>query len=174
MDHSISLLIFGLDSYVEVASAGLVLWRLTGRALDLKRERTAVVAIGALLVLLACAATAASIVALVRLEHPETAVFALAISSTSMVLLLVFWQVKRRLAQALQSQVVASDATCSFACARLSFVLLVGSLVYQVDARAWWVDAAAALVLSALFAKEGCDMARSALSASFSGGCGCA
>lgn len=44
--RSISLCIFGLDSLIEVASACLVLWRLFGNALDLRRERAAVLAIG--------------------------------------------------------------------------------------------------------------------------------
>ena len=45
-ERSISLCIFGLDSLIEVASACLVLWRLFGNALDLRRERGAVLAIG--------------------------------------------------------------------------------------------------------------------------------
>ena len=45
-DRSISLCIFGLDSLIEVASACLVLWRLFGNALDLRRERAAVLSIG--------------------------------------------------------------------------------------------------------------------------------
>ncbi|KAK9818982.1 hypothetical protein WJX81_008404 [Elliptochloris bilobata] len=171
---SISLCIFGVDSLIEVASACLVLWRLYGNALDLRRERAAVLAIGALLVLLACTATVASIVALARREHPETAVFALAISSTSLVLLTAAWLAKRRLAKALRSAVLASDAACSFACARLAAVLLAGSVAFMVAPGAWWVDAAAALVLAAFFAKEGADMTRAALSPAFAGGgCGC-
>ena len=126
-----------------------------------------------LLVLLACAATAASIAALIRHECPETATFALAISSVSLVLLTGLWLVKRRLAKKLHSEVLACDATCSFACARLSLVLLVGSLVYQVEPRVWWIDAAAAMALSMLFVKEGIGMIHSAMSKSFSGGCGC-
>jgi len=173
MDKYISLMIFGLDSFIEVASAVLVVWRLLGKPVDLKRERAAVLTIGILLVLLAGAATSASIIALVKHEHPETATFALAISSVSSVLLTISWLVKRRLAKKLNSAVLAADATCSFACARLSLILLGGSLIYQVDSRAWWVDAAAALLLSAFFLKEGTDMARSAMSPSFSGGCGC-
>lgn len=173
MDKYISLMIFGLDSFIEVASATLVLWRLMGRPIDLKRERAAVLTIGILLVLLACAATSASIFALVKHEHPETAAFALAISSISFVFLTITWLFKRRLAKRLNSAVLAADATCSFACARLSLVLLGGSLIYLVDPRVWWVDAATALLLSAFFLKEGVDMARSAMSSSFSGGCGC-
>lgn len=124
--------------------------------------------------LLACAATAASVIALVRREHPETAVAALAISATSLTLLTAAWLAKRRLAQALGSAVLASDAMCSLACACLAGVLLVGSVAFLAAPSAWWVDAAAALTLAALFAREGARMARAALSPSFAGGgCGC-
>ena len=130
-------------------------------------------AIGGLLLLLACAATSASIVALTRREHPETAVFALVISSISLALLTAMWAAKRHLAKALDSALLASDATCSFACARLSLALLLGAVIFKAVPGAWWVDAAAALVLSVLFAKEGADMVRAARSPSFTGGCGC-
>ena len=127
-----------------------------------------------LLVLLACAATAASVAALVRRERPETAVAALAISATSLMLLTAAWLAKRRLAKTLGSAVLASDATCSLACACLAGVLLVGSVAFTVAPSAWWVDAAAALALAALFAWEGARMARAALSPAFTGGgCGC-
>lgn len=174
LDRSISLFIFGLDSLIEVISASLVVWRLLGNPADPKRERAAVLAIGALLLLLAGAATSASIVALARREHPETAVVAIVISGVSLVVLTILWLGKRRLAKALASAVLASDATCSFACARLSLVLLVGSLVFQAAPGAWWVDAAAALLLSGFFVREGVQMVRHALSTSFAGGgCGC-
>ena len=124
--------------------------------------------------LLACAATAASVAALVRGERPETAVAALAISATSLTLLTAAWLAKRRLAKTLESAVLASDATCSLACACLAGVLLVGSVAFTVAPGAWWVDAAAALALAVLFAREGAVMARAALSPSFTrGGCGC-
>jgi len=159
LDRQLSLMVFGVDSLVEVASASLVLWRLLGRAADVRRERAATLAAGALLILLACA---------------ESTAFGIAISCTTAVLLTGLWLAKRRVARQLDSQILASDATCSFACARLALVLLLGSVLFRVWPGGWWVDAAAALVLSLFFLREGVQMIRHAASPGFSGGCSCA
>lgn len=173
-DASISLMIFGVDSLIEVTSSCLVLWRLLGRNVSLKEERLVVKIMGSLLLLLATAAMAASIIALVRHESPETSIPTIVISSISFVLLSILYVLKRMLAKKLKSSVLASDATCSFACARLSLVLLVGSVLFRTVPGVWWVDAAAAMVLSLFFAKEGVDMLKHAMSPHFQGGgCGC-
>jgi len=174
LDRQLSLMIFGVDSLVEVVSASLVLWRLLGRAADVRRERAATLAAGGLLFLLACAATAASAVVLVRREHPETTLFGIIISCITAVLLTGLWLAKRAVARRLDSQILASDATCSSACARLALVLLLGSVLFRVWPGGWWVDAAAALVLSLFFLREGVQMIRHAASPGFSGGCSCA
>ena len=83
------------------------------------------------------------------------------------------WRAKLRVAQALDSATVAADAACSRACIQLSAVLFVGSLVFLLAPALWWVDAAAALALSLLIAREGWDMVRAARSPAFTGGCGC-
>lgn len=174
MDRQISLMIFGVDSLIEVASASLVVWRLLGKTMDIGRERKATLVIGVLLVLLFCAAAGASIAGLVRREHPETTTFAIIISSISVVLLTGLWLAKRKVAVKLKSSTLASDAVCSFACARLSLILLLGSVIYKASSTVWWIDAAAALVLSMFFLKEGAQMIKHALSDEFSGGsCGC-
>ena len=168
----ISLLIFGLDSLVEVASVLLVLWTLRGWSIGKARERLATGGIGLLLVLLACAATAASIVHLVRHETPESATPGLIIGCVSTFDMLCFAAVKRYLARRLHSPVLASDAVCSLACAALGVVLVIGSAVYIAHPSVWWIDAAGALVLAVLIVREGCMMARNALSNEFKvGGC---
>lgn len=174
LDKQVSLAVFGVDSLIEVVSACMVLWRLLGRAVDLKREFAATVTIGGLLVLLFCAALGASVAGLLRREHPETTTFGIAVSGAGVVVLTAMWLAKRTLARSLNSSALAADAVCSLACARLSLVLLTGSAVYKAHSSTWWADAAAALVLSLFFLKEGVQLIRHALSPSFSGGgCGC-
>ena len=172
-NKSVSLGVFGADSLIEIVSTAFVVWRLAGRGAALSRERVGTFCIGVLLVLLFVAAVAASTVALAKEEHPESTTSNIIIASISVVLLLGAWQAKLRVARKIRSPTLLADANCSFACARLSLVLLVGGLVYRFVHSAWWVDAAAALVLSLVFLKEGVEGMQHALSKEFAGGCGC-
>ena len=172
-DKSVSLGVFGADSLIEIISTSFVVWRLAGRGNALSRERIGTFCIGLLLVLLFVAAVAASAVALAKKEHPESTTFNIIIASISVTLLLGAWQAKLRVARKIRSPTLSADANCSFACARLSLVLLVGSLIYKFVHSAWWIDAAAALVLSLFFFKEGVESMWHALSKDFAGGCGC-
>lgn len=171
-DRQLSLLLFGLDSVIEVASVLLVMWRLSGRQAAQRRERIATSGIGALLLLLMCAAIAASIVHLVEHDRPETAVAGVVISCISTMDMVCFWLLKRHLAKKVQSKCLASDATCSLVCALLGAVLFIGSIVFLLRPSVWWIDAAAALLLSVFIGKEGFGMLRNACSANFEiGGC---
>ncbi|DBA74845.1 TPA: hypothetical protein ACH3X2_009184 [Trebouxia sp. C0005] len=171
-NRQLSLLLFGLDSVIEVAAVLLVMWRLSGRHTVQRRERIATGGIGVLLILLTAAAVSASIGHLVQHDEPETALAGLIVSCISFVDMLCFWSFKRHFAKKIQSKCLASDATCSLACSLLGAVLFLGSILFLVHPATWWADAAAALLLSVFIAKEGVGMLRNACSASFEiGGC---
>lgn len=171
-DGQISLLLFGLDSVIEVGSVFLVMWRLSGARTSVSKERLACGGIGTLLILLFGAAVAASTIHLVQRAQPETAVPGIIISSVSFFDMILFSAAKMFLSKRLNSQCLASDAKCSLLCSLLSLCLLVGSVAFKIQPSAWWVDAAAALVLSLFILKEGVDMVRNALSSDFIvGGC---
>ena len=171
-NRQLSLLLFGLDSVIEVAAVLLVMWRLSGRHTVQRRERIATGGIGVLLILLTAAAVSASIGHLVQHDEPETALAGLIVSCISFVDMLCFWSFKRHFAKKIQSKCLASDATCSLACSLLGAVLFLGSILFLVHPATWWADAAAALLLSVFIAKEGIGMLRNACSASFEiGGC---
>ena len=171
-DKQISLMLFGLDSVVEVGSVLLVMWRLSGARAAISKERLATGGIGMLLILLFCAAVAASTVHIVQHAQPESSLPGLIISSVSLFDMLVLSAAKLFLSKKLGSSCLAADAKCSLLCSLLSLCLLVGSIAFLVRPSVWWVDAAAALVLSVLIVKEGVDMVRNALSSNFVvGGC---
>jgi hypothetical protein len=171
-DGQISLLLFGLDSVIEIGSVLLVMWRLSGARTAVSKERLACGGIGTLLILLFGAAIAASTIHLVQRAQPETSVPGIIISSVSFFDMLLLSAAKMFLSKQLDSQCLASDAKCSLLCSLLSLCLLVGSVAYKVQPAAWWVDAAAALALSLFILKEGVDMVRNALSSNFVvGGC---
>ena len=175
-DNSLALFGFGADSFIEVFSALLVLWRL--RADDcgddlIERERKVTKGIGWLLLLLAAGTFGGALLQLKAKGHPSTTLPGLIVSLLSLAFMVYLWRGKFAAAKALDSRALESDAACSLACIQLSSILLVGSLIFMAAPWLWWVDGAAALALSLLIAKEGWSMRKAASREDFDGGCGC-
>ncbi len=176
-DDSVALFGFGADSFIEVGSALVVLWRLRDTSecatTHLGRERKATFGIGILFVLLVLGTSLGAALQLGSHRHPVTTLPGLVISSLSLGFMFWLWRAKRQAASALDSRTLRGDAACSLACIQLSVVLLIGSLVFLLAPSLWWADAVAAIGLSAFIAKEGVSSIRAALDPDFSGGCGC-
>jgi len=176
-DDSVALFGFGADSFIEVGSALVVLWRLRDTSecatTRLGRERKATLSIGILFVLLALGTALGAALQLGSHRHPVTTLPGLVISSLSLGFMFWLWRAKRQAANTLDSRTLRGDAACSLACIQLSIVLLAGSLAFLLAPSLWWVDAVAAIGLSAFIAKEGVSSIRAALDPNFSGGCGC-
>lgn len=173
-DDSLALFGFGADSFIEVFSAFLVLWRFrgeTGRseALSISRERTATLGIGILFLVLAVGTGFGSIVQLLHRSHPATTVPGLVVSAVSLSFMFFLWKAKRNVGTELGSNTVLSDADCSLACIKLSIILFVGSLLYWVVPSLWWSDSIAALGLCWFISKEGFEMIQAARRQDFSG-----
>lgn len=177
-DGSMALAGFGADSFIEVFSAMLVLWRFrseaAGACVPVERERRATLGIGALFVALAAATAAGALLQLRDGGHPRTTAPGLVISCLSLGFMFFLWRAKARLAVELDSATVLKDAACSLACIKLSSVLLLGSLLFLASPALWWTDAAAAMSLSLLIGFEGVETIRAARRPDFAGGCGCA
>lgn len=169
---SLSLAGFGLDSFVEVGSALMVLWRLRHEG-PTPRERTAALTIGALFLVLALSVGYGAAHRLVTREAPDTALPGLCISLLSLAFMAWLWRAKRAVAAQACSPTLMADAACSLACIQLSLVLLGGSLLTWLAPRLWWADAVASLLLAALIAREGWSIRKAAARADFAGGCGC-
>lgn len=178
-EESIALAGFGGDSFIEVFSAILVLWRFKGEAtqsdpfLSLDKERFATRSIGYLFLALSLLTLSGSVLKLYQLEGPESTLAGLIISSLSLSFMFYLWQSKKRIAKLLDSSTVESDANCSLACIKLSGVLFIGSIIHIFLPQIWWADSVAALVLTYFIAKEGLEMIANAGKENFSGGCGC-
>lgn len=176
-DDSMALFGFGVDSFIEVGSALLVLWRLKGQATcsasALQRERWATRSIGILFVALALGIAGGAIAQLATRRHPTTTLPGVIISLASLGFMAWLWQAKRRAAKALDSRTLEGDAACSLACIQLSGVLFTGSVLFALWPVLWWVDAVAALTLAGFVAREGVQGIRAAARPDFSGGCGC-
>ncbi|MCE1203951.1 MAG: heavy metal transporter [Holophagaceae bacterium] len=172
-DDSIALFGFGADSFIEVASALLVLWKLLDHG-NLARERKATLGIGGLFLALAAGIAGGAILQMSVRRHPPTTFPGVVISALSLACMVFLWRAKQAAARSLDSATLEADAACSLACIQLSAVLFAGSLLFLLLPSLWWVDAAAALVLALLIAREGLGMVRAARSDAFTGGCGCA
>jgi divalent metal cation (Fe/Co/Zn/Cd) transporter len=178
---SISLIFFGINSFVEVSSACLVLWRFLSEAksaggdeshlTSLDKERKATMGIGLLFILLAVGSITEAIISLIQHHQPSTVLSGLIITSISLGLMFFLYFAKRYLAKKLNSSTMASDALCTLSCLKITVVVFASSLLYMVWKGGWWVDSAATLVLGLLFFKEGIDMIISARSKDFNGGC---
>ena len=177
-DHSLALFGFGADSLIEVGSSLLVLWRLQAEeaqslAGGTDRERRTTLGIGLLFLLLALGTAAGAVLQLAAHKHPETTLPGLTVATLSMGAMVFLWRGKKRAAQALDSQALAGDATCSLVCMQLSAVLFLGSLACWAWPSLGWADAAAAALLALFIGREGWMMVAAARKPEFKGGCGC-
>ena len=157
--HSITLMAFGLDSVIELASAGVLIWRLSselrfGRAVSEAAERTARRIAGGLLFALAAYVAAA---AAWSLWHGEGADFSwpgLLVALLAIPLMLVLARRKLALADRLGSRALRADAAESIACLWLSVVVVIG-LAAQRAFGAWWIDPDTSLAIVWFLVKEG-------------------
>lgn len=175
-EESVALFGFGLDSFVEVGAAGLVLWRLRGELGQSagpakERERTATQGIGLLLLALAGIVAVGSGYNLWIGEAPDSTLPGLIVAGISIALMAYLWRAKASVAAKVGSRTLQADAACSRSCMQLSVVLLAGSLLYLLVPALWWADSLAALVLAALIGREGWQTWSAARKPDFDGGC---
>lgn len=172
--ESLALFGFGVDSFIEVASAAMVLWRLRaefdGTAVAAGRERLAGMWVSGLLIALGLGTIAGSVLQLARHGHPDTTLPGVVISVLSLSFMFWLWRSKRAVAIALDSRTLRQDAACSLGCIQLSLTLLAGSLLYWLSPALWWADSTAAIVIAALILREGWS---GLLAARRGAGCGC-
>ncbi len=155
---SLTLAAFGLDSLIEMASAGVLIWRLTvelrhGQAFSERAEHIASRIGGGLLFALAAFIVIAAAWSL-RTQHGQS----FSIPGLIVALLaipIMIWLARRKIAIAtrLGSRAMRTDAVESIACGWLSLVVVVGLLVDWLSG-AWWIDAVTSLAIGWLVVKE--------------------
>jgi len=157
--RSVTLLAFGVDSLIELASAVVLIWRLTvelrlGEAFAEHAEHTASRVGGALLLALALFVVIAAAWSLWTGRGQEFSWLGLLVAMAAIPIMWVLSQRKLRLADALGSRALRADAVEGIACGWLSFVVVAGLLV-QLALGTWWVDAVTSLAIVWLLVKEG-------------------
>ena len=156
---SISLVGFGVDSFIEVASGAVLLWRMAVDS-DVHRrelnEKRALQAVGICFLVLAAYITYESIGDLRWKRAPEHSIPGIALACVSLVVMPLLSRAKRRVGSALGSAAMHADAKQTEFCTYLSAILL-GGLLLNAFLGLWWADPLAALLMAPIIAKEGLD-----------------
>jgi divalent metal cation (Fe/Co/Zn/Cd) transporter len=158
-DETLTLLGFGIDSFIEVISgigilAMVLRIRQDTEALRSGFERTALRVTGTSFYLLAAGLAATAIYNLFTAHKPTTTVPGLVISLVSIAVMWALVSGKRRTGRALGSSPILADANCTLVCIYMSLVLLASSLIYQFTGFGF-VDSLGALGLIYFSVSEG-------------------
>jgi divalent metal cation (Fe/Co/Zn/Cd) transporter len=154
---SISLVGFGIDSFIEVTSGAALLWRMSVDADEHRRERNERLAlriVGVCFVALAVYIGYESIGDLTRRQVPEHSIPGIILACVSLLVMPLLSGAKRGVANALGSAAMHADATQTDFCIYLSAILL-GGLLLNAIFGLWWADPVAALIMVPIIAREG-------------------
>jgi len=156
---SISLIGFGVDTFIEVTSGAALLWRMSADADEQKRERAERLAlriVGACFVALAVYIAYEAATDLIGRKSPEHSIAGIALACASLVVMPLLSRAKRRVGAHLGSVAMNADARQTEFCTYLSAILL-GGLLLNAAFDLWWADPLSALVMVPIIAKEGVD-----------------
>ncbi|MFK3985263.1 cation diffusion facilitator family transporter [Micromonospora sp. NPDC050397] len=150
---STALIGFGLDSFIEVSSALVVVWQFRSRVPE-ARERIALRLIALSFFALAAWIGTDALRSLLGRGDAEPSPVGIGIAAVSVVVMPLLVWAKRRTGRELGSATVVADSTQTLLCTYLSAILLVGLVL-----NAWlgwsWADPVAGLVIAAVAVREG-------------------
>jgi divalent metal cation (Fe/Co/Zn/Cd) transporter len=156
---SISLVGFGIDSFIEVTSGGALLWRMAVDADVHQRERNEKLAlriVGGCFIALAAYIAYESIADLARKQAPGHSLAGIILACVSLVVMPLLARAKRAVSRDLGSAAMHADARQTDFCVYLSAILL-GGLTLNAALGWWWADPAAAMLMTPIIAKEGIE-----------------
>ena len=136
-DETLTLLGFGLDSFVEVIS-GIGIFHMTlrmkkGKITEKdKFEQQALMITGISFLLLFSGLITGSIVNLINKNKPDTTIAGIIISIISILTMFILYKSKISIGKKLKSDAIISDAKCTITCFYLSIILLGSSIIYEV------------------------------------------
>ena len=191
-DFQLAVLVYGIQSLIEVISASLVWWRLAHdgassaatKANLVARERKALRIIGILFIILAAVIVGGAIAEFVHHEGPSDTFLGLLIASIAAFAMLVLYFLKMRASYHLDSRILREDAMCSRYCCQLAILVIIASLINMLQGKIdsvcslsccdfWWVDGACATAIALWILRDGVRAVRTSYRKDFDGGCGC-
>jgi divalent metal cation (Fe/Co/Zn/Cd) transporter len=150
---SAALIGFGLDSFVEVSSAAVLIWQFRSRVPE-DRERRALRLIAVSFFALAAWVTVDAARSLFGGEDADASPVGIGLAVASLIVMPLLVHAKRRTGRELGSATVMADSGQTMLCTYLSAVLL-GGLVLNALWGWSWADPVAALVIAGVAVKEG-------------------
>jgi divalent metal cation (Fe/Co/Zn/Cd) transporter len=154
---SISLIGFGIDSFIEVTSGAALLWRMAVDSDEQARERNERLSlriVGACFLGLSTYIACESISDLTAGKAPERSVAGIILASVSLIAMPILSRAKKKVGEELGSAAMNADARQTDFCVYLSGILLAG-LLLNAMLRWWWADPVAAIIMVPIIAKEG-------------------
>ncbi|MDP4199764.1 MAG: cation transporter [Bacteroidota bacterium] len=173
---STALVAFGADSFIELISAAILLWRLIlerrhGSEEQVNHAERIAAWVSAYALLALCVyIIVESIYGLVNARAMETSAIGIAVSIAAVVGMPLLSVKKKTLAKELNSSALRADAACSLTCGYMAGALLAGLAANAVTGW-WWVDSVVSLAFLFWLIPEAIE----ALTAAKRGhiGCGC-
>src|ERR1700756_4816829 len=156
---SISLVGFGIDSFIEVTSGSVLLWRMSvdGEVQDRElNEKRSLRICGVCFLLLAAYIADESALDLWSQRAPEHSIPGIVLACVSLVVMPLLSRAKRKVGRAMGRAAMHADAKQTEFCTYLSAILL-GGLLLNAFWGWWWADPAAALIMIPIIAKEGIE-----------------
>jgi len=160
---SIALVGFGMDSFIESTSGGIMIWRFSqtrlSEAEEKKVEARAVKLVGWSFFVLAAYVLFEAAKKLVTREVPEPSLFGIIIAATSLVVMPVLFIAKQRTGRRLGSRSLLADSKQTLACTFMSLALLLGLLANRLFGF-WQADPVVGLFIGAWLVREGVETLR--------------
>jgi divalent metal cation (Fe/Co/Zn/Cd) transporter len=156
---SISLVGFGMDSFIEVTSGAALLWRMSVDAYVEQRERNerlALKIVGSCFLALAAYIAYEAAMDIWSKKAPERSIPGIVLACVSLIVMPLLSRAKRKVGTALGSAAMHADAKQTEFCTYLSAILLAG-LLLNAWFGFWWADPVAGLVMVPIIAKEGVE-----------------
>ncbi len=151
---SVALLAFGLDSLIELASAGAILWLYTGsRPGSATAERRAQRLVATCFAALAVYVTGDAVATLAGGSHPDASWPGVVVAAGAIVFMPLLARAKGRVAAQLGSVATTGDAAQSWLCAISAAAVLV-SLLANAALGWWWLDPVAGLGIAGVAVRE--------------------
>jgi divalent metal cation (Fe/Co/Zn/Cd) transporter len=175
-DSSMALFGFGLDSFVEVVS-GIGIWHMVRRIRNNGKEnldqfeQTALRITGAGFYVLTIGLSITAAADLYQGHKPETTSWGIVVSIISIATMWLLIHYKVKVGKQLNSEAILSDASCTRACLRLSIVLLIASVGYELT-HIGGIDSVGAFVIAGLCYREGKEAFGKAKAKSLACACG--
>lgn len=159
---SVALVSFGVDSAIEVTSAGAAQFRLRADADPVRREKSEAWThrlVGVSFLVLAVYVLIDAGRSLLLRDPPESSKVGIALLLLSVVVMPLLARAKRQVAVGLGSGTLAADAAQTSLCAYLSVIALAGVGLNALVGW-WWADPVAAIAMLPIIVREGVDGVR--------------